>query len=112
MRYIEVGAGVLLALGGLRALRSSWRQRFEAADLADHLLYAMYLTGRIGIWFAFAGLFALIAAIDAEGRALIDEFARYRWYFMVPVALAAMQFVGGQLLGRRFPRGSGGGGEA
>ena len=104
MKYFEAAVAVLLALGGVRALRRSWREVFEAGDVTDHLLYAMYLTGRIGIWFAFAGLFALIASIQVEGRALTDEFSRYRWYFIVPIALGAMQFLGGQLLGRRPQR--------
>ncbi|HLB62076.1 MAG TPA: hypothetical protein VJN50_05015 [Actinomycetota bacterium] len=104
MRYAELTIATLLALGGVRALLGSLRERFEAADVGDHLLYALYVTGHVGIWFGFAGLFAIVASIHVEGRALIDEFRRYRWYFMVPLVLGAMQFVGGQLLARRSPR--------
>jgi hypothetical protein len=70
----------------------------------DHLLYALYLTGRVGMWFAFAGLFTLTALVDAPGgRPFLDEFSGLRWYPMVPVVLVALQFVTGHALGRRRP---------
>jgi len=104
-------AGVLAALG----LRSLWywgRRPFEGTDPVDHLLYALYLTGRVGMWFAFAGLFALTALVDAPGgRPFLDEFSAVRWYLMVPVGLAALQFVTGHALGRRRPRPASGRGE-
>jgi hypothetical protein len=75
------------------------RRRFEGTDLTDHLLYALFLTGRVGLWFAFAGLFALYA-VSGSVRAA----QRFRWYLLVIVVLSALQFLGGQLLGRRTPR--------
>jgi len=36
--------------------------------------------GRVGLWFAFAGLFAIYASSDATGRAAFDELAELRWY--------------------------------
>lgn len=104
MRYAEAALAVVLAAVGVRRLVASLRERFDGADVGDHLLYAMHVTGRVGIWFAFAGILVLIASIDVEGRALIDEFTRYRYWFMLPVTLAAMRFVGGQLLARRSPK--------
>jgi len=104
LRYAELALAAALSVGGARALVRSLRERFEAKDLVDQLLYAMYVTGRVGVWFGFAGLFVIVASIRSEGRALIDEFRGYRWYFMVPIALAALQFLGGQLLARRSPR--------
>ncbi|HXF36330.1 MAG TPA: hypothetical protein VNO17_04015, partial [Actinomycetota bacterium] len=82
-----------------------WARRpFGGSDLFDHVLYALHLTGRVGLWFAFAGLFALTAAVEAPGgRPFLDEFAAVRWYLMVPIVLAAVQFVTGFLLGRRRP---------
>ena len=70
--------------------------------MVDHLLYALYVTGRIGLWFAFAGFFLIYASIDARGRAAaIEGAAGFRWYLMVPLVLAAMQFGAGFILGRR-----------
>ena len=93
----------MLAAGGARSLWIWSRRRFEGSDLVDHLLYALFTTGRVGLWFAFAGLFAMYASTDVEGRAFIDEVERFRWYGIVLIVLAAVQFLAGQLLGRRRP---------
>jgi hypothetical protein len=93
----------MFVAGGARSLWIWSRRRFEGDDLLDHLLYAMFTTGRVGLWFAFAGLFAMYASTDVQGRAFIDEVQRFRWYGIVLIALAAAQFLAGQLLGRRTP---------
>lgn len=103
MRVVELAIAGLLVLGGLRSLWAWSRRRFEGNDVTDHLLYALYLTGRIGLWFAIAGFFVIYASIDARGQPAIDELAPYRWYFMVPLVLAALQLVAGYVLGRRSP---------
>jgi hypothetical protein len=92
----------LLAAGGVRSLWVWSRRRFEGADVIDHLLYALHLTGRIGLWFAFAGFFALSAAISADGTPT-DDLQRLRWYVLVPIVLATMQLLAGYALGRRNP---------
>jgi hypothetical protein len=93
----------LLALGGFRSAWVWSRRPFEGSDPVDHALYALYVTGRVGLWFAFAGLFAISASIGTQGRAFVDDFAPYRWYLAVPLVLASMQFVAGFFLGRREP---------
>jgi hypothetical protein len=103
VRTVELVIAGLFILVGLRSLWAWSRRRFESVDVVDHLLYALYLTGRIGLWFAIAGFFLISASINAEGRAAIDGFARYRWYIMVPLLLSALQFVAGYALGRRSP---------
>jgi len=103
MRTVERVIAALFILAGLRSLWSWSRRRFESADVVDHLLYALYLTGRIGLWFSIAGIFLVSASIHVEGRAFLDEVAPYRWYIMVPLLLSAMQFVAGYALGRRSP---------
>lgn len=103
MRDIELAIAALLVLGGLRALWVWTHRPFEGADVRDHLLYALYLTGRIGLWFAFAGFFLIASSIRTRGRAAFEDLARYRWYLIVPLVLAALQLVGGWFLGRRAP---------
>lgn len=103
MRTLELSIAGILALGGLRSLWTWSRRPFEGVDVRDHLFYALYLAGRVGLWFAFAGLFAIFASIQTRGRAALDDVARYRWYLLVPLALAALQLVAGWFLGRRAP---------
>ena len=69
-------------------------------EVGDQLLYALYLTGRIGLWFAFAGLFLIYALTGIEGRPT-TELGRFRWYFLVPISLATLQLLAGFALGRR-----------
>lgn len=103
MRAIELGLTGLFVLGGLHSLWVWARRPFEGTDVTDHVLYALFVTGRVGLWFAFAGVFALYAWSDAAGRAAIDELGELRWYFVVPLVLAATQFGASYFLGRRQP---------
>jgi hypothetical protein len=98
----SVVAAVLAALG-VRSLVHWARRPFEGADRTDHVLYALYLTGRVGLWFAFAGLFAIFATITTRGQAFVDDVAAFRWYVLVIGALGAMQLVAGWFLGHRRP---------
>ncbi len=93
----------LFALGGIRSLVVWTRRPLEGADVSDHALYALFITGRAGLWLAFAGLFAIYASSEARGRAAVDELTELRWYFLVPLVLAAVQVMTGYLLGRRRP---------
>lgn len=111
MRVLEVGLAALLAAGGVRSL---WRWAgtpFDSTDALDHVWFALYRTGRAGLWFAFSGLFAISASIDAEGRAFVDEFERFRWYALVPLGLAGVQLLAATVLRGRGsgepPAGSG-----
>jgi len=101
VRITEIVLAGLFALGGIRALAVWLWRPFEGADPADHALFALFVTGRVGSWLAFAGLFAIYASSDARGRAAIDELTELRWYFVVPFALAAVQIAAGFFLGRR-----------
>jgi len=104
VNVFEWGMAVILAALGVRSLWIWARRPFEGTDLVDHLLYALFLTGRIGLWFAFSGLFVIYATNDAQGRAFIDESRDVRWYAAVLLVLSAAQFVAGQILGRRGER--------
>ena len=90
----------VLALLGVRSLLYWLRRPLDSRSTRDHLLYAAWVTGRVGLWFAVAGVFAISAAIGREGRAFTDEFHRYRWYFFVPLTLAIVQLVAAMMLGR------------
>lgn len=103
MRPLELAVAGVFALGGFRSLWVWTRRPFEGQDVRDHALYALHLTGRIGLWFALAGLFLIFASVRTRGRAALDDLARHRWYLIVPLALAALQLVAGWYLGRRSP---------
>lgn len=104
MRPIETAVAAMLALGGVRSIWVWSRRGFVGRDATDHVLYALHLTGRIGLWFAFAGLFAIYATTEVSGRAALDELAELRWYALVPLGLATLQFVSAFLLARRPER--------
>jgi hypothetical protein len=106
VRPFELAVAGVLGLAGLRSLWVWTRRRFEGTDVVDHLLFALFLTGRIGLWFSIAGLFLLYASVDTRGRAALDELEPHRWFLAVPLALAGLQLVAGWFLGRRRPDGS------
>ena len=72
----------------------------ELYNRREHLLYALFVVSRAGIWFALAGLFLLYASVETEGSAFADDASEFRWYFVVLAIPAALQFVAGFLLGR------------
>ena len=115
MRGVELAIAIGLAAFGVRSIVYWSRRPFGSGDARDHLLFALYVTGRAGLWFAFAGMFLIFASaatvdpvtgeqLHAPGRAFVDAVETYRWYAIVPAALAAMQFVAGWFLGRRTER--------
>jgi hypothetical protein len=108
MKIFEIVMALLFGALGVRSLVYWIRQTFEAVDLKDHLLYALFVTGRIGLWFAVSGAFAIFATIDTHGQVFLDDVSRYSWYFILFPLLAAFQFVAGQILGRRTPPEEGG----
>jgi hypothetical protein len=101
---IEVALVALFGALGIRSLVHWTRRPFESRDARDHLLFSMFVTGRVGLWFSLAGLFVLYALTDTRGRAFTDDVRTYDWYVMVFVALAVMQLIGGYFLGRRSAR--------
>jgi hypothetical protein len=103
MRVVEIVLAALLALVGIRSLVKWSGRRFEGVDATDHALYALFVTGRAGLWFALAGFFAIYATVETPGRPGLDELEQYRWYLIVPLVLASFQLVGGWFLGRRTP---------
>jgi len=103
VRGFELGLALVSFALGVRSLVYWSRRPFAAIDVTDHLLFALFLTGRIGLWFAVGGGFAIVASQETRGRALVDDLQPYLWYAIVFLVLGAMQFVAGQILGRRTP---------
>jgi hypothetical protein len=101
MNQIEIFLAVLFGALGVRSLVYWVRRPFESRDVRDHLLFALFVTGRVGLWLGLSVIFVLYASTNTQGRAFIDDVRRYDWFFMVFVVLAAMQLIGGFFLGRR-----------
>lgn len=108
MKPAELVAAAVLAGCGIRSLVHWARRPFEGTDPIDHFLYASYLTGRVGLWFAAAGAFLLFASIPTQGQAFAEDVRSYRWYVLVFVILGVVQLVSGWFLGRRRPHPPGG----
>ena len=92
-----LGCGAL----GVRSLVHWLRRPFDSRDRRDHVLFALFVTGRVGLWFAMAGLFLLYAVTQTQGRAFVDDVRAYDWLLLVFIALSAMQLLAGYFLGRR-----------
>ena len=92
MNTVEAAIGAVLAVVGLRSLVVWTRRPFESRSFRDQLLYALFRTGRIGVWFALAGIFFAYAVErnDHDLRALV----------LLPIALAAVSAWCGYALGR------------
>jgi hypothetical protein len=111
MRRFEFAIALLLTGFGIRSLWYWARRPFESTAIRDHLLYAVYRTGRVGMWFAFAGLFFLFAFVGASdpepnpitGELVVGHPSKYAWYVVVFAVLGAMQLLGGWFLGHGGP---------
>jgi len=111
MRLFEFAIALLLAGFGVRSLWYWARRPFESTAIRDQLLYAVYRTGRVGMWFAFAGLFFLFAFVGASdpepnpitGELVVEHPSKYAWYVVVFAVLGAMQLLGGWFLGHGGP---------
>ena len=114
MRRFEFGIALLLTGFGFRSLWYWARRPFESTAIRDQLFYAVYLTGRVGMWFAFAGLFYLFAfvgttdpvtgqRVPSTGQVYVDDVSRFRWYVIVFAVLGAMQLLAGWFLGHGGP---------
>ncbi len=112
MNRLEWAVAAVLGLAGLRSLVHWIRRPFEGTDVADHLLFAGFVLGRVGSWWSLAGFFALSAntrnpdplggGATLAGRAFVEEFrARAWWYPLVVLGFLAVQFLAGFFLGRR-----------
>ena len=103
MNVVEIAVAGVFGLLGVRSLVYWLRRPMDSDVRRDHLLYALFVASRAGLWFAMMGLFLLFASVETEGRAFIDDAARFNWYYIVMAVPAAVQFISGFLLGRPPP---------
>lgn len=96
--------GAIFAFAGVRSLVSWMRRDFDAETFGEHVVFALHVTARVGLWFALALAFV--------GTAFVDEPQRFRWYAMVPISLAVIQVLTALYLGRGVTPESGGNGRA
>jgi cytochrome bd-type quinol oxidase subunit 2 len=97
---------VALVFLGL-AVRSAvyWmRHRLQTEDTADEMLFALFVTGRVGTWLLASGLFFLYASITVRGQASEDDASRYAWLFIVFLLLGATQLIAAWFLRARGRR--------
>jgi len=86
----------ILALFGVRSLMKWLRTLFDARSAGERALFAVHAAARVGIWFAFAGIFA--------GFALVDDAAAVRGFVLIPLFLAAIQLIAALALRREGSR--------
>jgi hypothetical protein len=106
VRVVELLIAVVLTGLGIRSMLVWARRPFASTALVDQVLYALYRTGRVGLWFAFAGLFWVFAfaqGTSADGQRYTRDISGYAWFVVLFAALAVMQLIGGWFLGHRQP---------
>jgi hypothetical protein len=109
MRGAELAVAIVLGALALRAGVHWGRRPFEGRDVADHLLYALFIVCRVGLWAVLATWFALLAMIRepsnadyAAERDFVDaQRARQLWVAALFVLLGGVQFAATWFLGRR-----------
>ena len=100
MSVIELVGAAVFGLLGVRSIVHWLRRPMDLDARRDHLLFALFVASRAGVWFALMGLFLLYASVETQGRAFADDAAALNWYFIVLAVPAALQFISGFLLGR------------
>jgi len=98
---IEIAAAMVFAALGVRSLVHWVRTPYESRRASDLALYALFVTGRVGMWFVLATAFALYALTETRGRRFTDDASEYGWLYLVFLTLGAVQFVSAYFLGRR-----------
>ena len=100
----KIVALVLGAAFAALAVRSAihWvRRRPPLRDTRDELLFAAFVTGRVGTWAVAAAMFLVFGTISAVGDPYVDEARGFAWLFFVFIGLGALQFVAAAFLGLR-----------
>jgi hypothetical protein len=70
-------------------------------DAAEELLFAAFVTGRVGTWAVAAAMFVVFGTISTAGQPYTDEAREFSWLFIVFLALGASSFLAAWFLGAR-----------
>jgi len=101
---VKIAALILAAGFAALAVRSAVRwvtRRPPLRDATEELLFAAFVTGRVGTWVVAAGMFLVFGTISASGQPYVDEAKGFSWLFIVFLGLGAMQFLAAWFLGSR-----------
>jgi hypothetical protein len=99
--------GILALVFLALAVRSAiyWaRHPVDTDDAVDDLLFAAFVTGRVGTWLLASGMFVLFGSISVRGRAYTDEARQFAWLVLVFFGLGGMQLLAAWFLGARGAR--------
>jgi hypothetical protein len=105
VKAFEIAVALVCAALGVRSLVHWAREPYESSRTSDLVLYALFVTGRVGLWLVLALAFSLYALTETQGRAFIDDARQHQWLYLVFLGLGATQFVAAYLLGQRTKRG-------
>jgi hypothetical protein len=97
----ELVFAVIFAALGVRSAVYWIRHPVRTTDVTDELLFAAFVTGRVGTWLLASGMFVLFGTIHTVGRAYTDDASQFGWLFIVFLALGAMQLLAAWFLGAR-----------
>jgi hypothetical protein len=86
---------------GVRSAVYWIRHPVHTTDVTDELLFAAFVTGRVGTWLLASGMFVLFGTIHTVGRAYSEDASQFGWLFVVFLALGAMQLLAAWFLGSR-----------
>jgi len=98
---IELVLAVVFAALSVRSAVYWIRHPVDSTDVTDELLFAAFVTGRVGTWLLASGMFVLFGTIHTVGRAYTDDASQFGWLFIVFLALGAMQLLAAWFLGSR-----------
>ncbi len=101
---LELALAVVFAALGVRSAVYWIRHPVDSTDITDELLFAAFVTGRVGTWLLASGMFVLFGTIHTVGRAYTDDASQFGWLFIVFLALGAMQLLAAWFLGARDAR--------
>ena len=98
---VELALAIVFAALGVRSAIYWIRHPVRTTDVTDELLFAAFVTGRVGTWFLAAGMFVLFGTIHTVGRAYTDDASQFTWLVIVFLLLGAMQLLAAWFLGAR-----------
>ena len=89
---MELAAGGLLLLIGVRSAVSSIREVAPDEPGRIRALIALHEAAKAGFWLALGAFFL--------GYATVDDPQDFRWFVMIPIAMAGLRLVAATLLAR------------